>query len=409
MPARSLYHPARIHEVLIVVCDLCRITRADYSHCTRPIPHDPNSADRKPPGMVQLRHFDGVTYFWDIGEHLLLQDCRTQDPDPKLPKAGAHENSDVIPLEDIVLPDTDSKQMYSSFYKKLSPDYFSGDIVVKPIRVWQDGDRTATLFEKRNSVQPQIRRTQPGACLNCGSLKEDKALWKPQNQGLMQLFYRHWWTDWFWYIGSKVVIKEKEYGTRSGDEEATVNFVREHTTIPVPAWIRAWHEGERAITLMDRLPGEDYEFLSDARDEKDIRNPKISPEDEKVIESEIDGYVRQLRALTSSRPGTADGQPLQALPFWQEEVEESHWPLPPTHEEAKEDWYNKSLSGVSQEDLAELDRLRDTFPNSEPYTFTHGDLLPTNVMVHEKHVSGIIDWKFAGFAPVRQRIMRDDG
>ncbi|KAI9701425.1 MAG: hypothetical protein M1820_006516 [Bogoriella megaspora] len=377
--------PTRIFDGrvdLSPACDLCGIVRMEYK-CTKLYADGQYSAELVPPGLIQLRHFDGATYFWDIGDHLLLQDCKTQNSDPNLPKADADDNSDVIPLEDLVLPDQTSKQRYSGFYKSLSLDYLSGDIVVKPLQVWQDGDRTATLFEKRDSIRPQIRRTQPEACLNCGCLKEHKALWAQGNKGLVQLLQRFGCDRWYWSIGSKVFMKEIEYSTRTGAEEAAVNFIREHTTIPVPRWIRTWHEGSQAITLADRMPGVDYDF---AVYEKDTNNkPILSKEDREVIEQEITGYVRQLRALTSSRSGTADGRLLRNHPFWIW-VAEAHWPLLPTHEEAKEDWYNKSLSGVSQEDLPELDRLRDTFPNSEPYTFTHGDLGHQNIMVHEKHV-----------------------
>ena len=346
-----------------------------------------------------------IAYFWDIGEHLFLRDCKIQDTDPERLQAGPTEISNVIPLEDIVLPDSDSKERFSSFYKGLSPDYLSGDIVVGPLQVWQDRDRTATLFEKRNSIRPQIRRTQNEACMNCGCLKEHKVLWTKENEGLVQLLCRGGYERWVWSIGSRIVTKDAAYDTRVGAEEAAINFVRTHTTIPVSAWIRSWREGSRAITLMDRIPGKDYDFVSYETDEDNKR--KLTKEECKAIDQEVAGYVRQLRALTSTRAGTADGRLLRNLPCWIG-VLEAHWVLLPTHAEAIEDWYNKSLSGVSQEDLPVLDRLKETFPNSEPFTFTHGDLDYSNIMIHDKRVSGFIDWEYSGFAPVWQRNGRDE-
>ncbi|KAF2233267.1 hypothetical protein EV356DRAFT_212387 [Viridothelium virens] len=110
--------------------------------------------------------------------------------------------------------------------------------------------------------------------------------------------------------------------------------------------------------------------------------------------------MKQLHALTSPRPETADGRLMRNMPFWRH-VPKAHWFLPQSHEEAVEDWYQKSLTGFSQEDLPELDRLRETYPRGEPYVFIHGDLAQPNILVGpDKHLSGIIDWEFAGFAPV---------
>ncbi|KAL9075229.1 MAG: hypothetical protein Q9157_004082 [Trypethelium eluteriae] len=385
------------------VCDICGID-GNSSQQTKLYAGGQYSAEVVPPGSVQLRHFDGTSYFWDIGDHLFLRDCKTSDADLKYPKARPKDSSNTIPLEDIVLPNADSKQAMLSFYKGLSPDYLSGDIVIEPLQTWQDNDRTATLFEKRNSIRPQIRRTQSEACLNCGCLKEHKALWTEQNRSIIQLSHRTGFDTWFWSIGSKAFMKDLTYdNVESGGEEAAVDFVREHTTIPVPAWIRSWHEGHRAITLMGQLPGQDYAAAVNELDEEN--KPKLTKEERKVIEQEVAGYVKQLRALTSPQAGTADGRLLPNFSFRTLDLE-SHWPLLPTHEEAKEDWYNKSLSGVSQEDLPELNRLKETFPSSEPYTFTHSFLVQENVMVHEKHVSGFSNWPFAGFAPVWSELMQ---
>lgn len=45
------------------------------------------------------------------------------------------------------------------------------------------------------------------------------------------------------------------------------------------------------------------------------------------------------------------------------------------------------------------DRLFEPYDYSRPPVFSHGDLQPTNIMVHEGHVAGIIDWADAGWYP----------
>ena len=45
------------------------------------------------------------------------------------------------------------------------------------------------------------------------------------------------------------------------------------------------------------------------------------------------------------------------------------------------------------------DHIVDTFDLSKPPKFSHGDLQPSNIMIHDSHVSGIVDWAEAGWYP----------
>ena len=49
---------------------------------------------------------------------------------------------------------------------------------------------------------------------------------------------------------------------------------------------------------------------------------------------------------------------------------------------------------------AQREKCLQSWPAMEPFTFTHNDLCPGNIMIHEGHVSGIIDWDEAGYYPV---------
>jgi hypothetical protein len=46
-----------------------------------------------------------------------------------------------------------------------------------------------------------------------------------------------------------------------------------------------------------------------------------------------------------------------------------------------------------------LKSFKDRLPQCKPYRLSHCDLNAENIMVHEGHVSGIIDWELAGFYP----------
>ncbi|HJP80366.1 MAG TPA: aminoglycoside phosphotransferase family protein [Pseudonocardiaceae bacterium] len=45
-----------------------------------------------------------------------------------------------------------------------------------------------------------------------------------------------------------------------------------------------------------------------------------------------------------------------------------------------------------------VERLPDRLPE-EPEAFLHGDLTPGNVLVHERRISGLLDWEWAWFGP----------
>lgn len=349
-------------------------------------------------GLVQLRHFDGTDYFWDIGKHLLLQESvaksepivETSQVDGK----GCNRGSEMIAVEDLLFRDGDSKHKFYHWYQGLSPAYLSGNLMCKPLKTWQEGGKIVSLFEKKGSIRPDLRGKVPGCCLNCGCMEEHKRLWTKSNKSLLQFLEDSTW-GYIWSVGSRMIIKDLEDGNNVGAEEAAVKYVRDHTNIPVPSWIHSWHEDTRALVLMDRLPGVTYEEIWDEEDEEE----QLTEEDLDTIREELTEYIKQLRELRSPEAKTADNQLLRNVLFWRQ-IPEAQWQLMPTYEEDREQWFKKSLSGVGQSDLPELERLKEMFPASESYVFTHGDLTSSNILISNGHISGIIDWELSGFAPV---------
>ncbi|KAI9686086.1 MAG: hypothetical protein M1822_004069 [Bathelium mastoideum] len=411
-----------------LVCGICGITEYSYKRVTRFFKDRKYSTECVPPGLVKIRHFDGTDYFWDIGHHLLLSDCKIRE-DPEKNSLGERDIVSLVESYHIqdqgaqlekgkdsqeitnapgpsalssqkLEPQDDAQGMnLYPFYSALSLKYLSETVVPEPLHQWREGNRVATVFEKRDTSDgPDIRDNPNLACLNCGALKEHQAQWNKANRGLVLNFHRTGPDGWFWYFGSKAFLKETNYQTRVGTEEAAVNFVREHTTVPVPGWIREWHEGNRCVSLQDRLPGVDLEIAAWGA-QYGIKDTLLNEKEVNAVFAEVGEYMKQLHALTSPRPETADGRLMRNFPFWMS-VLKAHWFLPQSHEEAVEDWYQKSLTGITQEDLPKLDHLRETYPREERYVFIHGDLTYPNILVGpDKHVSGIIDWEYAGFAP----------
>ena len=335
--------PYRCFETFPIHCQICGFLQLNQGHWH---PLDITS--------VRLRSFHGGCYIWEFGDHLLLKDESQRTVADDRTNAAIGENVDHL------------------------------------IQTWQDRNRELSLYENITRTRTPLYDDDSVYCKNCRCSEEQHNAWTQENAGVVQLDY---WNSGrcMWYIGSKAVLKDQKLDMDVGHEEAAIKYVRKHTTIPVPRWVRCWQESGRALLFMERLPGQP---LQEAQLRRVLDEDTVA-----IIKDEIVGYLGQLRKLQAPKPGSPDGHQIRSLPFRRQDTK-IRWLLPPTHEEAKEDWYQKSLSGVGPSHLSKLNELKLNFPASEPYTFTHGYLNGSNVMVYEGRVSGIIDWELSGFAPV---------
>jgi hypothetical protein len=68
-----------------------------------------------------------------------------------------------------------------------------------------------------------------------------------------------------WQIGDKYILKERPLRRWlrgediMGPDTATTNWVRENTTIPVPAEMREWTDTHGRFFLMEKMPGRSLE------------------------------------------------------------------------------------------------------------------------------------------------------
>lgn len=68
--------------------------------------------------------------------------------------------------------------------------------------------------------------------------------------------------------------------------------------------------------------------------------------------------------------------------------------------EDKEAWWARVEKGFAEKEPAWREKMKTEYPgHAAPYVLTHGDLNTGNIMVHDGHVSGIIDWEYAGYYP----------
>ncbi|KAJ8106677.1 hypothetical protein OPT61_g9380 [Boeremia exigua] len=178
-------------------------------------------------------------------------------------------------------------------------------------------------------------------------------------------------------------------------EAATMRYLAENTTIPVPKVYCSFLNKNRAYIVMERIQGEELPKTLKGMSEESVES----------VFRQLRGMFQELRSLTPP-PGTGvqscvggslfdsripRGNPrfgpfktIQEFHFW---LRRDLTPADLKDREKDKDWH----------DLQEMMSHQDG-PWSPPI-FTHGDLNPFNVLVHSGKVVGIIDWEFSGWYP----------
>lgn len=190
-----------------------------------------------------------------------------------------------------------------------------------------------------------------------------------------------------WSLGTKYILKER--GSQPPIYEAiNTQFVKDNTTIPVPAVVQEWtEENGRNFVIAERVPGQTLEELW----------PRIPEADRERLAKQTAEYLIQLRQLHSPKMQSIHGQPLCSAWLFSDGCGGPHGPLS-TEEELWTEM-TRELKEVPEEVLS---HLRRKMPSPEPWTFTHGDLTTCNIMVDPEttQLSGLIDWESSGYYPV---------
>jgi hypothetical protein len=178
-------------------------------------------------------------------------------------------------------------------------------------------------------------------------------------------------------------------------EAATLIFLAEKTSIPVPRVHCAFIHKNRAVIVMERIQGisvaQAWSSWSDADREAIIKQLRsmfqelraLPPPPDAGISSCVGGSLYDLRIPRSS-PRFGPFKTIQDFHLWLRGDLRLK-----DHTERKDDpnW---------EEIKAMITKQDGPWP---PPVFTHGDLNPTNILVSGNRVTGIIDWEFAGWYP----------
>lgn len=170
-------------------------------------------------------------------------------------------------------------------------------------------------------------------------------------------------------------------------ELAALKYVAEHTSIPVPRVFHAHYYEDYLYIEMEYIRGMD---LGAAR-----ASSQLSQDQTTNIVTEVAGYINQLRELKPPREGIVASASLGELmdhrvggenfgPFTSHEG---------FHTYIRANFPIENCNEIFSREVAEC--------HTRHYRtcFTHADLAPRNIMVHNGKVSAIVDWQFGGWYP----------
>ncbi|KAK2812930.1 hypothetical protein FQN50_000951 [Emmonsiellopsis sp. PD_5] len=177
-------------------------------------------------------------------------------------------------------------------------------------------------------------------------------------------------------------------GHENLQEPATIQFIAENTTIPVPKIFTTKPSSKQNATdfVMEYIPGEPL----------DKAWKKLTDDQRVSTCSQLVGYLNQLRELPGKRIEGVNGAAVRI--GWYNSL----WDGPFDTENGFNDFLAKGA------DRRPGDNRVLHFPgDNHAIQFAHGDLSPRNVMVDESgHIIAILDWEWAGWFPEYWDVVR---
>ncbi|KAH0336345.1 kinase subdomain-containing protein, partial [Aureobasidium melanogenum] len=196
-------------------------------------------------------------------------------------------------------------------------------------------------------------------------------------------------------ISRKLIIKTGPWVDLT--EAATMRFIAENTSIPVPKVYCSFVHRDRTYILMERIQGEElpraWARLEDQGRTKIFAQLKQMIGQMRALEPPPDTGVQSCcgGSLYDSRMNRPEGR---FGPF--ATIQEFHLWLRKGFRLAEHP-HPEKLDDQERQNLAKMEEMQDG-PWPRP-VFTHADLNPCNILVRGEEVVGIIDWEFAGWYP----------
>lgn len=179
-------------------------------------------------------------------------------------------------------------------------------------------------------------------------------------------------------------------------EAVTMRFIAENTSIPVPKVLSAFVRKGAAYIVMEKIQGQELAKLWH----------HLSDQTRASLLGQLREMVEELRALrppSQFAVGSCTGGSLQ-------DFRQSRAPPPVRFGPFKtiqdfHSWLRDGLKLGQAEirEQADLDDVNEMIARQDgpwpPPVFTHGDLNPSNILVRDDKIVGIIDWEMSGWYP----------
>jgi aminoglycoside phosphotransferase len=196
-------------------------------------------------------------------------------------------------------------------------------------------------------------------------------------------------------ISRKIIVKAGPYVDLT--EAATMKFVSENTSIPVPkVYCSFVHKGCTYI-LMERMKGEWIGSVLQT----------LGDDGRQKVFAQLKRMMNELRSLTP--PSDTGVQSCTGGSLWDSRIARSTTRFGPfstiqdfhfwlrsgfRYDDHK---HKERMKGQEGQEMADMEVMQDG-PWPAP-VFTHADLNYSNILVHGQEVVGIIDWEFSGWYP----------
>ncbi|KAK7710671.1 hypothetical protein SLS64_005574 [Diaporthe eres] len=179
-------------------------------------------------------------------------------------------------------------------------------------------------------------------------------------------------------------------------EAATMKFIAENTNIPVPKVLSAFSRDGAVFIVMEKIQGQELAKLWH----------NLSDQTRSSLLDQLRQMADELRALqppTEFAVGNCIGGSLQ-------DFRQSRAPPPVRFGPFRtiqdfHSWLRDGLEKGQAENMeqADLEDMNEMITRQDgpwpPPVFTHGDLNPSNILVRDGKIVGIIDWEMAGWYP----------
>ncbi|KAH9945655.1 kinase-like domain-containing protein [Amylocystis lapponica] len=172
----------------------------------------------------------------------------------------------------------------------------------------------------------------------------------------------------------------------SATEAASMRFVAERTSIPIPCVISDGPSTAPRVghtIIMTRLEG------APLVDEW----PNLDEATRTVVVRQLGVCLRQLSQIRGTYIGSSDGTATREAHLHQDKRPATTLP----NVAAFHDLLVQQMSVAIPRDY--VNYCRRALHDDYPIVFAHADISPYNLLIHENHLSGIIDWDTAGFYP----------